>query len=110
MSPTDGEGDGREEGAAGRQPPEPLSSNGTGGAHAPEAREGPPARSRWPMTQEDQSCFGCVALIVIVVVSLLFWLFIYWRNADEFNSQVPHTGGGHTLAGLSGREFSDPSA
>jgi hypothetical protein len=63
------------------------------------------------MTTEDQGCFGCVALIVIVIVSILFWLFIYWRNADEFNtSRVPILGREHTLAGLSERHIPDAPA
>jgi len=119
VNPADGEGGdaGEAKGGGENPPPEPLSSNGTGGGepngHGKNGHGAPPptTRSRWPMTNEDQSCFGCVALILIVIVSLLFWLFIYWRNADEFNtSRVPVLGREHTLAGLSERHIPDAAA
>jgi hypothetical protein len=74
-----------EDGGGGNGSGPAPSSNGVG----PEGRNGAGgdnhfARARRPLAPEDMTCFGCAAFAVLIALSIAFWLFIYWRNADEF--------------------------
>jgi hypothetical protein len=33
----------------------------------------------------EQGCLGCGAGILLLLVSILFWLYIYWRNEPSFH-------------------------
>lgn len=57
----------------------------------PPAGDGPPAPRRGralptPGLNPDQSCFGCLILLGMIVASLVFWGWIYWRNNPEFHT------------------------
>ena len=38
-----------------------------------------------PGLDADQSCFGCLILVGLIVASLAVWGWIYWANNPEFH-------------------------
>jgi hypothetical protein len=39
-----------------------------------------------PGLDADQSCFGCLILVGLIVLSLAVWGFVYWRANPEFHT------------------------
>ncbi len=50
----------------------------------PEGETPPGRRLPTPGLDPDQSCFGCLIWIGILIVTFGFWGWIYWANNPEF--------------------------
>ena len=78
-------------------PGDDNSSGGNGkgkpkGIPRPLFLRGPATDGRKELTPE-QGCIGCLVVTAIIVVSLIFWGYVFWRNSDVFQPPPSEVGG-----------------